>query len=291
MFTDDPRCIKVADRVFKFENIIPKDIYDSIIDKTKDFTKGTIFNSWSMRNWYENRMTPGWVELFPLWEFMEELIYPELVGHPVMSLMVTDNTDEGMFIHTDSPGKGNCDLLVEIDTWQTCCELEYGMIAYLGDYTGGELYYPNINPDGSVKPDLDKTSNAIYDAQWQERLLEPCLVVPTAPGDVIFHGAAYPYDHGTKPTLTGTRYAFSNFILLSEDNPGTFYNYKTPEYYKQIGTRSMSELAAWMNPLEINPQFANVIAEALERENLHYAGKDTNISTHATDAMKAKITQ
>ncbi len=291
MFYDDPRCIKIADRIFKFENVIPKDIYGPIIDKTKDFTKGTNFNSWSMRNWYENRMSPSWVELFPLWEFMEELIYPELVGHPVMSLMVTDNTDEGMFIHTDSPGKGNCNLLVEIDTWQTCCELEYGMIAYLGDYTGGELYYPNINPDGTVKPDLDKSSNEVYEPLWQARLLEPCLVVETKPGDVIFHGAAYPYDHGTKPTLTGTRYAFSNFILLAEDNPGTFYNYKSPEYYEQIGDKTMASLGKWMNPLEINPQFANVIAEAIERDNLHREGKDTNIATPAIDAMKAKIKQ
>lgn len=290
MFYDDPRCIKLSDRVFKFENIIPEDIYNKIIEKTKTFEKGKSFNPWSIRDWYEDRMSPSLVELHDLWEFMSELIYPELVAHPVMTMMVTDNTDEGMFIHTDSPGKGNCNMLVEIDTWQTCCELEYGMIAYLGEYTGGELYYPNINPDGTVKPRLEPTSNEHYEIIWAERLQEPCLVVPTKAGDVIFHGAAAPYDHGTKPTLTGTRYAFSNFILLAEDNPGTFYNYKTPEYYKQIGNKTLSEMFTWANPLELNPQFKDIIEEAALRSQLHLEGKDTNIATPAIDAMKLKIT-
>jgi len=259
--------------------------------KTEEFKKGSTFNPWSMRDWYEDRMSPPIKELHPLWEFMNELIYPELVAHPVMTLMVTDNTDDGMFVHTDSPGKGNCNLLVEIDTWQTCCELEYGMIAYLGDYTGGELYYPNLNPDGSIKPEISKADNDLYHKLWEERLLEPCLVVETKPGDIVFHGAAYPYDHGTKPTTSGTRYAFSNFILLAEDNPGTFYNYKSPEYYEQIGDKSPANMAKWMNPLEINPQFKEVIEEALSRNNLYYQGKDTNIETPAINAMKAKITR
>ena len=290
MFTEDPRCIKIADRIFKFENIIPEDIYNAIIERTKTFEKGKQFNAFSMRDWYEDRMSPPMLEVLPLWEFMSELIYPELVAHPVMTLMVTDNTDEGMFIHTDSPGKGNCDRLVEIDTWQTCCELEYGMIAYLGEYTGGELYYPNINPDGSVKPDLNPTSQEMYERVWQERLQEPCLVVETKPGDIVFHGAAYPYDHGTKPTLTGTRYAFSNFILLTEDNPGTFYSYKTPEYIEQLGDKSVEKVFKWAQPLMINPQFKEVIDEALMRTRLHEKGEDTNIPTPSTDAMRKKIT-
>jgi hypothetical protein len=30
------------------------------------------------------------------------------------------------------------------------------------------------------------------------------------------------------------RFSFSNFVIPSHTNPGTFYNYKTKEYYDQI---------------------------------------------------------
>jgi hypothetical protein len=281
MFTNDPRCVQIAPRVFKFENIIPKEIYDPIMAKASTFDKGSSYNAWSIRNWYENRMSPTWAETFPLWVFMSELIHPELVAHPVRNLMVTDNTDEGMFVHSDSPGKGQCDRLVEIDNWSTCCELEYGMIAYLGDFTGGELYYPNINPDGT-----EKTGDMRID---EKKLAEPCLVVPVNAGDIVFHGACTPYDHGTKPTTSGTRFAFSNFILLAEDNPGTFYNYKTPEWYEQIGDASEERLQNWMQPLIFNQQFADIVAEVKEKERRHFAGENTDIATPAIEQMRTKI--
>jgi len=45
-------------------------------------------------------------------------------------------------------------------------------------------------------------------------------------------------------------------VLKAEDNPGTFYNYKTPEYYERIGDGSLDRLTnVWMMPLQENPQF------------------------------------
>ena len=262
MFKDHPQCVQIAPRIYKFENIIPKEIYDPLYGVAKNFERHSNPNLWSVRDWYADKFTPPFKETFPLWKFMSELIYPEIVIHPVRNLMVTGPGDEGMFIHTDSPGKGKCDLLLEIDQWSTCCDLEYGMIAYLGDFTGGELYYPNINPDGTEKgPDL-----RIDEA----KLAEPCLVVPVKPGDIVMHGACAPYDHGTMETLSGTRYAFSTFALLAEDNPGTFYNYKTPEWYEQIGKfddPDDRQLNDWNAPFIKNPQFSEMIDERVAAQN------------------------
>jgi hypothetical protein len=65
-------------------------------------------------------------------------------------------------------------------------------------------------------------------------------------------------------TLSGTRYAFSTFALLAEDNPGTFYNYKTPEWEEQIGRHenpTERQLNDWNSPFRVNPQFADMIQE------------------------------
>jgi hypothetical protein len=256
MFYDDPRCKKIANRIYIFKNIIPKEIIESINKDLATFERGGADNDWSVRDWYKDKMTPGFSSTFPLWKFMSELIHPEIVIHPVRSLMVSQPHDEGMFVHADSPGKGRCELLLEIDQWSTCCELEYGMIAYLGDFTGGALYYPNINPDGT-----EKTGDMRID---EKKLAQPCLEVQPEPGDIILHGACIPYDHGTRKTKSGTRFAFSCFALLAEDNPGTFYNYKTPEWEEQIGkyeNPSEQQLNDWNSPLRINPQFADIIEE------------------------------
>ena len=84
------------------------------------------------------------------------------------------------------------------------------------------------------------------------------------------HGACAPYDHGTMETLSGTRYAFSTFALLAEDNPGTFYNYKTPEWYEQIGKfddPDDRQLNDWNAPFIKNPQFAEMIDERVAAQN------------------------
>lgn len=262
MFYDDPRCVQIAPRIYKFENIIPKEIYDPVFNVAKDFERHSNPNLWSVRDWYADKMSPPFKETFPLWKFMSELIYPEIVIHPVRNMMVAGPGDEGMFIHTDSPGKGNCDLLLEIDQWSTCCELEYGMIAYFGDFTGGELYYPNINPDGT-----EKTGDLRID---EAKLAQPCLVVPVKAGDIVLHGACAPYDHGTMETLSGTRFAFSTFALLAEDNPGTFNNYKSPEWEEQIGKYEDPDdktLNEWNSPFRTNPQFADMITEKVAAQD------------------------
>lgn len=252
MFTDHPKCEKVADKIYIFRNIIPKDMIASVRSELDQYDKNSINNVWSVREWYSDKVTGPLMSSFDVWEFISELIYPEIVIHPQRSMLITNENDEGMFVHADSPGKGRCDLLTEIDTWQTCCELEYGIVSYFGEFTGGNLYYPNINIDGTIKENLDIT--------WG-KTNEPCLEVQVQEGDIVFHSATSPYEHGVRKVDSGRRYAFSCFALLAEDNPGTFYNYKTPEYYKQIGDKTEKELRIWNTPFEVNPQFKELIEQ------------------------------
>jgi hypothetical protein len=258
MFYNNSKCTKLADQVYIFKNIIPKEIMDSVYKDLSDFERGGPENIWSSNDWYKDKICPPFASTFLAWKFMSELLYPELVIHPITNLMIAQPHDEGMFVHCDSPGPEGQDELYEIDTWSVCCDLQYGIIAYFGNFTGGEVYYPHVNPDGTLK---DNSPN------WEvtkDLLEEPCLVVQPEAGDIIIHGANRPWDHGTKKTISGTRFAFSNFSLLANDNPGSFYNYKTPEWYEQIGKYDLPTLEVlneWHTPLKLNPKFADIINE------------------------------
>ena len=116
---------------------------------------------------------------------------------------------KSLFIHYD----------YESDLWGTCCLLSWGVCTYFGEWEGGELYYPNQDVTINVKP-----------------------------GDLVIHGALSDCMHGVKEITSGTRYTFSNFSIQADKNPGSFYNYKTPEYYEAI-----KDLGNWLGPIKENP--------------------------------------
>jgi hypothetical protein len=118
-------------------------------------------------------------------------------------------------------GEDHAEELTIPDVWSTCCLLSWGACVYFGDFEGGEIYYPNRGVE-----------------------------IPVQPGDLVIHGAHSDCEHGVKPTTKGERYVFSNFSLKAEKNPGTFYNYKTPEYYKQLEEDGIGN---WAYPLKENP--------------------------------------
>jgi hypothetical protein len=196
--------------------------------------------------------------LHQIWEKASELLYPEYVMHPQANvLIITPEMNEGMFTHSDSPGKGECHRLSQVDVWKTCCELDFGLVAYFGDFEGGEIFYVNIDSDGN-KSDGVRDNNR--------------LVIKPERGDLVIHGAFNPHAHGVMPVTSGVRYAFSNFVLKAEDNPGTFYNYKTPEYYEQIKDKDSMNLdqfiGAWMQPLKENPQFTKELIHKYQSSGL-----------------------
>lgn len=215
-----------------------KIVEDAMVDKD---TRDHLYEQ-TLISWYSEKLSPPIPGLHKLWEKASELLYPEYVMHPQNNvLVIRPYMNEGMFTHSDSPGKGECHRLSQVDVWQTCCELDYGLVAYFGDFEGGEIFYVNIDKDGNKSPGVAQ---------------EDMLVYKPERGDLVIHGAFAPHTHGVKPVTKGNRYAFSNFVLKAEDNPGTFYNYKTPEYYEQIGDANPDIIAnVWMLPLEQNPQF------------------------------------
>jgi hypothetical protein len=145
-------------------------------------------------------------------------LYPEYVIHPLLTML---HFKEGtkMEPHCDSPGEGNHEDLTVPDKWATCCLLEWGVVAYFGDFTGGEVYYPLQGIEIAVQP-----------------------------GDLVILGALDDHLHGVKEVKSGVRYAYSNFSLRADKNPGSFENYKT-EKYKQ----AIKDLDSWQAPIFANP--------------------------------------
>ena len=225
MFYDRPDCIKLAEKVFVFKNAIPKEMIDNFTKKLNAAPRDQFKYEESLIDWYKEKMSPYIHGIHDIWEKISDVIYPEYVIHPSLNVITVRPGDGGMFIHSDSPGRG-CELhLTQLDEWSTCCIIDYGLVMYMGEWTGGAVFYPNIDSKGKVKED-----GASRD--------EDCLEYTPEPGDIVIHSSTHPYEHGVREVESGVRYAFSNFVLKAEENPGTFYNYKTPEYYEQIGDRS-----------------------------------------------------
>jgi len=243
--------------VFVFKKIIPQHILDAVDEQLKEEENIVNIYKDTLIDWYAEKTTRPINNVIDIWEYISELIYPEYVIHPSRNFLKVKPGDGGMFVHSDSPGKGACHLLSQPDVFQTCCEIDYGLVAYFGDFEGGAVFYPNLNPDGTKKHDN-------FDG--------PCFEYQPEKGDVVIHGAFSDYSHGVREVTSGVRYAFSNFVLKAEDNPGTFYNYKTKEYYNQIGDKSMEYELSWMKPLKQNPQFTEEKIRAMQSSGLK--GKD-----------------
>ena len=249
MFKDHPKFQQVADQVFIFKQFFSKEeveYFNNLLSDPKNQNSNRYQDH--VIDWFEaEKETPTVPESHKIWEKMSELIYPEHSIHPQLSFMIGRAGEKGMFIHSDSPGSKNCDgddhTKCEIsseDRWQTCCILDYGIISYFGEFTGGKVYYPHINKDGTPRPDHEPRNE------------EDCFEIQPEPGDIVIHGATHPWEHGVRDVETGVRYAFANFMFLTAKNPGTFYNYKSPEYYER--TKDLSE---WVLPLKENPLFVN----------------------------------
>jgi hypothetical protein len=245
-FRKNQNITKVADKVFIYKNFITGDLLNNINEISKKFIDAPAVTH--NIDWYHSRTTPLMFELIEVWEKASDLIYPELVMHPQACMLISRTGEEGMFVHSDAPGDphedcgsicGTCDIagknLVSEDRWNTCCRLHYGLVIYFGDWEGGEIFYPHVNKNGEWIGKNEPYENG------EELIIKP------ENGDLVIHGAHNDYAHGTLPVTKGTRFAFSNFVLPSHTNPGTFYNYNSAEYNEQIKkTKEEKNLTHWM---------------------------------------------
>lgn len=263
-FYDRPDCIKLSSYVdaygtpsgiFLFKNFIPEDLMLDLEKELleKDDRDKNKYDK-SLISWYVDKVSPRPTRLLEFWELVSEILYPHYVIHPSQSILNVRPGDGGMFCHSDSPGKGQCHRLSQDDKYATCCLIDYGLVAYFGHFTGGAIYYPDVNVDGTLKEEGNR--------------FEGCFEYQPERGDLIIHSAFDPYSHGVREVESGIRFAFSNFSLKAEDNPGTFYNYKTEEYYKQIGNRTEEEIDIWIKPLKVNPMFTPERIQEMQKSGL-----------------------
>lgn len=214
MFTNNPNIEQIAEEIWIWRNFISEEENALITNLMKEFEKKFEDEQEAFKydghaiDWYKNKTGPLMVELKPIWDKISELLYPEHYIHPQLFVTVMRPGDKGMFIHADSPGMNMEHQLTQLDRWSTCCRLSHGIVTYFGDYTGGEIYYPNIEKDGTKKNSPEDPNN--------------CLVVDVKPRDFVIHGALHPWEHGVREITGGTRYAYSNFCMEKDHAPGTF---------------------------------------------------------------------
>lgn len=232
MFTDNPNVEEIAPKLFRYRNFVSPEKVKEINEIMAEHEKNREgFSSDHTIDWYHNKTTPVIPELYEVWCKMNELLMPEYVIHPQLVMLATQVGDT-MFVHSDSPGEEMEEDLVAVDRWNTCCVLHYGAIVYFGEFEGGEVFYPHFNKEGVFN----------YDEEWSE---DEYLRVQPEPGDLIIHGALNDYAHGVDTITSGTRYAYSNFVLPSSKNPGTFPAYGT----KENEDRWNSGTFEWLKPI------------------------------------------
>ena len=212
--------------------------------------------SYTLINWYEDKMSPPLMSLFPVWVELSKLIMPEYSIHPQRFLLRTDTNQQAMFVHADNPGKGESDLLAQHDPYATCCVIDYGLVTYFGDFEGGDVIYPFFDTEGNIR-DKDLENYKINKD-------DECLSYKPENGDVVIHSAYHPYEHGVRTVTKGVRYAFATFAVKAEENPGTYYNYGTQEYMDQIGNIPLDQITEedldrWSKPLISNDNGQNII--------------------------------
>lgn len=207
---------QLAEKIWYFEGFLSQEEIQTINNIAKD--KETTPHPFDEHSFSRTDVIP---ELFDVWKKVSDLLYPTHVVHPYLSLL-TYQKGSYMEPHCDSPGEGNHDKLTVPDAWSTCTVLDYGVCVYFGDYTGGEVYYPNQNIEISVKP-----------------------------GDLLIHGALSEYQHGVKEITSGVRYSYSNFALPLDKSPGTFPKYKSKDY-ERLTSNEKDLLTIWAAPQKEN---------------------------------------
>ncbi len=150
MFYDREDCTKVSffpdnygtpSGVFVFKGFYTDEECKIVEDALRDYKYDQKYEE-TLISWYADKLSPPILGLHKLWAKASEMLYPEYVIHPQNNvLVISEHMNQGMFTHSDSPGKGECHRLSQVDVWKTCCELDYGLVAYFGDFEGGEIFY------------------------------------------------------------------------------------------------------------------------------------------------------
>jgi hypothetical protein len=195
MFTDNPNIEKIHEGVYIYRNFLDKKFVEKISAKILEIGDGVDLKH--SNNWYEDKVYQM-EEMAESYKKASELLLPELYIVPSIMILITKPGDE-MFVHTDSPEE---DQHVDSpDPFETCHIVDYGIVIYYGDWTGGDVFYPDLG-----------------------------ISVSPRPGDLLIHKSRNPYSHGVRKIESGVRGAQSLFAVTAEKNPGTFVVYGSKEF-------------------------------------------------------------
>ena len=195
MFKDNPNFIKLDEEIYVWENFLSPEEHETFFNLALSISEEEWMQHVNPNEFWTGKASQNKKEVYEISNRINKILDPEYMIPPSGVLSRTP-VGQGMYVHKD---RGEEDYTQMLNDFGTCTCIDYGVLVYIGDWEGGELYYPNRNIEFKPKP-----------------------------GSLIVHSALEEYSHGVKPVISGKRFFYGNFVSPSEEeyfNP--FTNSKT----------------------------------------------------------------
>lgn len=180
MFKNNPNFLKLDEEIYVWENFLSKEEHSKFFSLANSISEEEWMSHVNPNKFWTGKSSQSKNEMYEICNRINKLLQPEYLVPPVAVLARTP-VGEGMYVHKDRNEEDYKDGLndVGISTF-----IEYGVLVYIGDWEGGELFYPNKNIEFKPKP-----------------------------GSLIIHGSGEDCSHGVKPVTSGKRFFYANFVF------------------------------------------------------------------------------
>jgi len=179
MFKDNPNFIKLDEEIYVWENFLSPEEHQSFFDLALSISEEEWMKHVNPNEFWSGKASNNKKQVYEISNRINKLLEPEYVIPPSAVLNRTP-VGQGMYVHKDRGEEGYTEVL---NDFGTCTCIDYGVLVYIGEWEGGELFYPNRNIEFKPKP-----------------------------GSLIVHGAGEDYAHGVKPVTSGKRFFYGNFV-------------------------------------------------------------------------------
>lgn len=179
MFKDNPGFTKLDEEIYVWEDFLSPEEHQKYFDLALSITEEEWMRHVNPNNFWTGKNSQNKKEIYKLTNKINRVLEPEYVIPPLAVLSRTP-VGQGMYVHKDR-GEEDYDEPF-LNDLGTCTAIDYGILVYIGDWEGGELYYPNKGIEFKPKP-----------------------------GSLIVHGAGEDCAHGVKPCTSGKRFFYANF--------------------------------------------------------------------------------
>ena len=182
MFQDNPNFKKLDKEIYVWENFLSPEEHQLFFDLALSISEEEWMLHVNPNEFWSGKCSHNKKEVYEISNKINRLLEPEYVIPPSAVIHRTP-IGQGMHVHKDRGEEGDTEIL---DDYGTHTSIDYGVLVYIGDWKGGELYYPNRGIEFQPKP-----------------------------GSLIIHSAFEAYAHGVKPVISGKRFFYANFLSLS----------------------------------------------------------------------------